>query len=228
LTWTTSGTYAYAGYKYISIVVNAYEGCLVSLAFYRKYTLADVFTNVQVVRSTFSIKTRVNYVKGLSTEYQSLNTYSYISTVATGIIEPCRVYNKYYWHPYNKIYFYLDKPTTKNQIVFTCIPYNAAPTTACGYDFNSAVAPTFKAVDLTVDTGTGVISSVTEVVTFTRSTAYMAVQYFVSGLNYNHRIYKLTITGTDCTNYAASLATQVYTGGNEVLANDINNLVVIP
>ena len=227
-TWTTAGTYQYASYKYMTMVVNAYEGCLITLAWYRQYDASNVLQNIQIVRTTYTIKTRVNYVNGLSTEYQSLNTFTYSTTSATGILQTCRTNNKYYYHPYKNIYFYLDKPDTVQQIVFTCIPYTTSPTTACSYGFNPVGTPTFKASTLTDASSNNVVRSVIEIVAFTRSTAYMAAVYRTAS-NWQHRIYKLLITGSSCTDYVASFsATPVYTSADDTNTNNINNLVVIP
>lgn len=236
LTWTTLGSYTPALYPYLSIVANSYEGCLITLSVYRKYTTGDVLSSVQLLRTTYTIKTHINYVNDRSTEFQVVNNFPYtlttnnLATAQSTFPSPCKVQRKYYWHPYKKLFFFKDEDNAGNvNIIFTCFPYNSAPTSACDANFNLAGTPSFKSSQILAYTGAaGTNIEILEPIVFTQNSAYIGVVKFVSGANYQHGIYKLTFTGTSCTDYAAAIGTQIYLSGNTLAANKITTIGVVP
>ena len=116
-------------------------------------------------------------------------------------------------------------------IIFTCFPYTTNPTSACGADFNAAGTPTFAQSLINTNTGAdNSIVNVYEFVTFTRNTAYVAVQFHTTGTTYNEVVYKLTFSGTSCADYSAAIDTSqvIFISSDGPAANTITGLTAIP
>jgi cysteine-rich repeat protein len=238
MTYTSVGSYMPSTYNYQSIITNSYEGCLLTLSWYMQYDVSNNILSVQVMRGTYTIQTHVNYMNTTGTEFQAIKNMISTSgpqtiTQAKSYWPSCRIQNKYYFHPYLKFYFFLDRDTSYNElVVFTCFTYSSGPTSACDVtNLNTATAPTFKVATMnTYSTANGGIDSILETVAFNNNNAYVAARYIVtSGSSYQHAIYKISFTGSSCTNYAASLGTQIYaTTASAASANTISSLKSIP
>eukprot|EP01022_Parablepharisma_sp_SALTPOND_P014867 TRINITY_DN2069_c0_g1_i2.p2 TRINITY_DN2069_c0_g1~~TRINITY_DN2069_c0_g1_i2.p2 ORF type:complete len:578 (-),score=14.26 TRINITY_DN2069_c0_g1_i2:1851-3584(-) len=240
ITWTTAGSYQPSTYKYLTTLVGTYEGCLLTLSWNRIYDVSNSLTGIQVLRTTYTMKTHTNFVHNTATEFYSTNTFPFTvsgtptmtyATAKDKFWSPCRMFNKYYWHPYKNLYFFMDTESDGSQsIVFTCFPYNTGPNSACDSDFNTAGTPKFRrSVIKSAPSGSGIIDQVHEFVTFTRGTAYVAVRYYSGGTSYKAQIRKLIITGTDCNTYSASIsASPVYSFGNAASTRVITGLTAIP
>eukprot|EP00826_Nyctotherus_ovalis_P002872 TRINITY_DN10578_c0_g3_i2.p1 TRINITY_DN10578_c0_g3~~TRINITY_DN10578_c0_g3_i2.p1 ORF type:complete len:1113 (+),score=259.16 TRINITY_DN10578_c0_g3_i2:482-3820(+) len=195
--------------KYLSTIVNSYEKCLIALSWNRIYNGNDL-KEVQVVRTTYTIKTHVDFIHNTATEFYSTGTFAHkekITTVSAqnAFWSPCRMNNRYYWHPYKQLYFYFDEDVSSQQhIVITCFPYKTPPSTACGADFDDSGTPVFTRIplaDLSITDGT--LFRMQEFVTFgvtanalTKS-AYVAVTVSTAA-GYESRIYRMDFTGTSC------------------------------
>jgi len=235
--WTTEGTYNVSEYPYLTLIANNYEGCLITLVWNHIYDAANARVKFQVQRATYTIKSRVNYVHSFATEFVALNTTVYNKTTSIGSTAlqtnywpACRIHNRYYWNPYKKLYFFMDRYASLNQIiVFTCFPYNTGPNAACDADFTLGGTPTFKLSGvLNTPNTNGAIDFFPEIVVFSRNTAYIAARYKVDGTYWQARIYKLVFGGSSCTDYTATLGALIYSSSNGVSANDITGLGVIP
>ncbi len=231
--WTASGTYAPANYPYISTIANSYEGCLITLSWYKQYT-GSTITNVQLLRTTYTIKTHTNYVNSIATEFQTVKHYSYTATAADNTAASaywpaCLATTKYYWNPFLAHYFFLDDITSETKMVFTCFPYTTAPTSACSSDFNAAGTPTFKVATLTTHPcSASSVCSVLNKVVFTRNTMYVALSYKTAASQFQQSLRKVTVAGTSCANYVPTLAaTGVFDTAAEASDNKITDMGVI-
>lgn len=190
------------------------------------------------MRGTYTVQTHINYVNTTATEWQGLKSMVYTLSGTTdtqiqALWPACRVNNKYYFHPYLFFFFFLDRDNSQNEmLIFTCFPYTSGPASACDSNLNTAGTPTFKSVTLNTKTGaSGTIDDVLETIAFTRSNAYVAVRYVVTAATtWQMRIYKLTFSGTSCTNYGVTFAASyTYSTANTgTSANEISDIKVIP
>lgn len=203
--------------NYLSTIVNSYEKCLIALSWNRIYE-GDDLKEVQVVRTTYTIKTHVDFIHNTATEFYSTGTFAHTRPVSTmdepnAFWSPCRMNNRYYWHPYKHLYFFFDEDKSGRQhIVVTCFPYTTPPTTACDVGFDNTGTPVFTRTLLSSLSVTGgTLHRMEEFVTFGKTantlveSAYVAVTVKLTGTGYESRIYRLQFAGASCQATALSL-----------------------
>ena len=109
----TDGIDPTLGITHLSTIVNSYEKCLVTLSWI-ELRKSNTYHGIRLIRTTYTIKTHVNYVSETDTEFFS--TGRYVKDITGGDLstlnpEPvCNAPTRYYWHPYKKLFFYIDKP----------------------------------------------------------------------------------------------------------------------
>lgn len=237
---TTTSPYDTVSNSYLTTIVNSYEKCLIALSWNRLYN-GNTFQELQVVRTTYTIKTHVDFVHDTATEFYSTGSYIHkesgsIPTVQSNLWSPCRMQNRYYWHPYEKLYFFLDTDASGDQyLVVTCFPYTSKPTTACDVNFASSTNTKFHGTKITGKTVTGgTIYHIEEFITFGMTSneqvksAYAAVVVQLTNGQYQSRIHRLTFTDTDCQNTVVGFEqTPVYSHPSSNTISHITSLAAI-
>ncbi len=204
---------------YMSVLANTYEGCLVTLMWNKRYS-GGTPQEAQIDRVTYTIKRHMNRMGERTTEFQLVKrfTYSYVPTNAglrSGFWPPC-YFNKYYWHPSLKFYFYMDYIDYQWTVIFTCFPYNTQPTKACDADFATTGTPTFRPVALyTTNWDWAHFYGISMAPVFTRGYTYNVFLYHSpwyadGGYRLRSEIRKLVFSGTSCTNYGVTYSSIVY------------------
>jgi cysteine-rich repeat protein len=235
-TTTTSPNDLYST-NYLTTIVNSYEKCLIALSWNRIYT-GNTFNALQVVRTTYTIKTHVDFIHNTATEFYSTGSFAYKETgtrdtVRNKLWSPCKVNNRYYWHPYEKLYFFFDEDKLNQYLIITCFPYNSQPQTACDVDYNVGGSTAFYKTIIT-DMNPGTVYRMQEFVTFGMThdgsvkSAYAAVVVKISNGQYQSRIYRLVFSGSSCETKSVSLeATPIYQSETSATIHQITSLAAI-
>lgn len=241
---TTIPPYVTAANAYLSTVVNSYEKCLITIAWNRIFN-AGIFESLQVVRTTYTIKTHVDFIHNTATEFYPTGSFRYTFTgsetaAQSNLWSPCRMQNRYYWHPYAQLFFFMDVDISNTQrLIITCFPYTSGPSSACDTNFDQAGTPVFKNIDLSsLTVSGGTLVHIEEFVTFGMTTpisgvtqtksAYVAVVVNVGGGMYESRIYRLLFAGATCAATTVSLeSTPIYTSPPSSTINSITSLAAI-
>jgi len=228
-------TYDFTGYEttttapnnvfssnYLTTIVNSYEKCLIALSWNRLYEGSN-FKGLQIVKTTYTIKTHVDFIHNTATEFYSTGLFAHkeagtMEQVQSKLWSPCRMANRFYWHPYEELNFFFDEDKDKKQnLIVTCFPYTFHPKTACDVHYNNAGTPLFRSIKVTsMLSGPEKIHRMEEFATFGRTqsgsvkSAYVAVIIELPDNKYQSRIYRLVFTGTSCETKAVTLGTSIY------------------
>ena len=236
--WTNSGIFEICRYKHMTSIINNYEGCLLELSWNRRYADSTRLNFYQIIRTTYTIKTHINFVHSTGTEFYAGNSTSFNLTDNNFITNKqakdkfwgsCKSQNKYYWNPYKRLYFFMDTDIDNEQyLILTCFPYETEPKSACDGGFKIGAEPTFKSTLLkNIDDEDDKIDIIYEMVTFTRNTAYIGLRYYLNN-KYQVQIRKLDFIGTSCTTTTVRLGTIIYSNNFTDYINDITYLGAIP
>jgi len=165
----------------------------------------------------------VDFIHNTATEFFTTGSFVYkeagtMDQVQSKLWSPCRMTNKFYWHPYERLNFFFDEDKGGNQhLIITCFPYISNPKTACDVNYDNAGTPLFYSTKVTsMLSGTDEIYRMEEFVTFGRTqnelvkAAYVAVIIRLSGGQFQSRIYRLDFTGASCKTKTVRLGISIY------------------
>ncbi len=228
-------------YGYISVLTNTYEGCLITLLWNKVYSASYT---AQLDRATYTIKKHLNAMNEPTTEFQTVNRYIYNYTASSyatiqNTYRPSCGFTKYMWMPSKKLFFFMDYTSNNWYLVFTCFPYNTAPSKACDADFDQSGTPTFKIITLNTYTGYGSYLNLVNTMTFTRGYGYTAWQYYWLTSYYDYyygystvthwqwHIFRHVFSGSSCSDYGVSRDSDVY-DGEDSSAYSLSSVLVVP
>ena len=239
LNYSSINLASYPNYGYMTVLLNTYEGCLISLMWNKIYTSP---ATIQIDRTTYTIRKHIAMSGASVTEFHSTGKYVFNYTAPLNyntiksLYTPACQSNKLYWHPYRKLNFFLDYFDNWWRVIFVCIPYNTPPQKACDADFNNAVAPTFVTSSHSYYNGDYfTLRSVLQNIVFTKNNAYMAVLYIDQGCNCcwcwvidRWNIAKVAFSETTCAASSVTMLKDSPIHRGDASGYVINNLAVIP
>ncbi|MGL4411344.1 MAG: DUF4215 domain-containing protein [Bacteroidales bacterium] len=220
------------GATYLSTIVNSYEKCLITLT-WLILKKSGVNYGLRLIRTTYTIKTHVNYISKTATEFFSTGMYVndiVDSNIANSNFRPvCNAPTRYYWHPYKKLFFYIDTVNAEKYLVFTCIPYTSTPITSCDVNFGTgnSVFGRFKITGMTI--GSKTVTKFNDAITFSKTgieMAYVSVKVLEGGKYYDS-IYRMNFPDSCTAGSTVSMGDLVYSREGTINSLGITYLVAI-